>query len=122
MVAFVCTHFPATSGVTAGAAWRSDTGAEKVSEIVVSAGTFCAPAAGLVDFNENEAPVESSDAPDPEPEPDLEPLELDAAVPGPECAGPEEPKVKNSTTATTMAAPTSSTHGRRRNGLPARDS
>ena len=35
-------------GVSVGAALCSDTGAEKVSEIVVFGATFCVPAAGMV--------------------------------------------------------------------------
>jgi hypothetical protein len=43
-----CTHFPATFGVTVGATFRSDTGAENVNEIVVFGATFWVPAAGFV--------------------------------------------------------------------------
>src|ERR1700722_18502434 len=122
VVALLCTHFPATVGVSTGAAWRSDTGAEKVSEIVVFAATFCAPAAGLVDCRENEAPLEPPDPLDPS-EPVLDPLTLDASLAEPD-RGVEEPNVSTSTTTTTTAtaAPSSMTHGRRRSGLPALDS
>ena len=120
MVAFVCTHLPAMSGVSVGAASCSDTGAENVSEMVVFGATFCAPGAGVVDAREKED--EAADPPAPEPEPVLDPPALDPAFAAPGCFGVDEPIVSSSTTATTIAAPSRSTHGRRRNGLPARDS
>ena len=56
-------------------------------------------------------------------EPELVLLELDAVLAEPGCFGPDEPFMSSTTTtATTMAAPSRRTHGRRRNGLPARDS
>ena len=48
MVRVVCTHLPATFGVTVGATLCSDTGAENVNEMVVFGATFCIPAGGLV--------------------------------------------------------------------------
>ncbi len=117
-MALVCTHLPAMSGVSCGAAWCSDTGAENVSEMVVFGATFCAPADGMVVFRKKLVVVAP---PDPEPEPDLVSLVL--GVPAePECLGDDEPRVSSSTTAITTAAPTRSTHGRRRNGLPVLDS
>ena len=50
VVAFVRTHLPAICGESTGAAWCSDTGAEKVSEIVAFGATFCSPGAGLLVF------------------------------------------------------------------------
>ena len=49
MVAFVCTHLPAMSGLSVGAPSCSDTGAENVSEMVAFGATFCSPGSGLVD-------------------------------------------------------------------------
>ena len=40
-MAFVRTHLPAMAGDSAGAAFCSETGAEKVNEIVVFGATFC---------------------------------------------------------------------------------
>ncbi len=49
-MALVRTHFPEMSGERVGVTGRSETGAEKRSEIVVLAATFWAPGAGLVVF------------------------------------------------------------------------
>ena len=60
MVAFVCTHLPAMAGVSVGAAFCSETGAENVSEMVVFAATFCvARAPGVVGRQEERGRVAS---------------------------------------------------------------
>ena len=55
MVAFDCTHLPAMLGDSVGAAFWSETGAEKVSVMGVLGGTFWVPAAGVADCRANDA-------------------------------------------------------------------
>ena len=84
--------------------------------MLVFAATFCVPAAGVVDFKKNEAVFAGPVPFEPEPDP--------FALEGPGFSGVDPLVATSATTTTTMAAaaPTRSTHGRRRNGLPARDS
>ena len=84
--------------------------------MLVFAATFCVPAAGVVDFKKNEAVLAPAAAFEPAPDP--------FALEGAGCFGVDPPVTMSTTTTTAMAvaAPTRSTHGRRRNGLPARDS
>ena len=49
VVVLVWTHLPATAGASTGVTVCAATGAEKVTEIVVSGATFSAPAVGVVD-------------------------------------------------------------------------
>ena len=114
MVGLAWTHLPAMVGERVGvdAAFRV-TGEENVNEIIVFAGTFSWPAAGVVDLREKVF----FGPPDPDPCPAL----LDA-VGEPEFPGDDELLVKYTTAAMTTMAPTRSTHGRRRNGLPDLDS
>src|ERR1700722_1671628 len=102
------------SGESCGAAWRSDTGAENVSEMVVFGATFCAPGAGIVVFRSKLAVAEP---------PGLVSLVLGAPA-EPECFGDDEPRVssRTTTTAITTAAPTRRTHGCSHRGLPVLDS
>ena len=113
---FVWTHVPAMSGDTTGVALCSETGAENITEMVVFGATFWAPEVGLVALSEN--PV--SDEPRDPPEPDRDPP-LDAAGDA-GCPGGDEQALRSSTSATMPPAPTRSTHGRSRNGLPGLDS
>ena len=102
--------------MSVGAAMASRwTGEEKVREIVVFAGTFCAPAAGVDDAREKVLVERDADPEAPEPW-----FELADCVP--EGPGDEELFVNHTTAAMTTAAPARSTHGRRRNGLSDLDS
>jgi len=94
-------------------ALRKETGAENVTEIVVLGGTFCAPGAGLVAFRKNPF---AGDRLEPEWDEARDPV----ADPG--CVDGEEPVARYSAAATMRAAPSTNTHGRRRSGLPGRDS
>src|ERR1700744_4949678 len=102
------------AGVSVGAAFCNEIGAEKVKVMGVFGGTFWAPSAGLAVLRKKVPPV----AP-----------ELPVPEAAPEPPWPESfdegwlddvpPTVSATTTATTTSAPTARAHGRRRHWRPA---
>jgi hypothetical protein len=62
VVAFGCTHFPATGGASVGVTLPSTTGAEKVTDNVVFVATFCAAVEGVEDVTRNPTSDARNDA------------------------------------------------------------